>query len=324
MFKNAIILVTGGTGSWGRELISQLLKQNPKKVIVLSRNEDIQVSMKREMNDPRLTFLIGDIRDKEALEQGFKGVEYVFHLAALKHVPVCEECPIEALKTNINGTHNVIDAAILNNVKKVIYVSTDKSVDPANFYGFTKAVSEKLIIHSNTLSTTKFICIRSGNVLGTSGSVLKLFIDQIKGNKEVTITDKRMTRFFLTKEEAIKLLLDAATDGYGGETFVLNMPACSIVDLAEVLIKFYGKNVNITEIGSRPGEKLFELLLTQKEIENAVIYKKKYFVVLPDNVDVRKHYKHLQPIDKDTYSSNDNLLKQEEILELLIKSKLLE
>ncbi|MDF2536734.1 MAG: UDP-N-acetylglucosamine 4,6-dehydratase, partial [Bacillales bacterium] len=318
MFKDAFILVTGGTGSWGKELILQLLKQNPKKVIVLSRNEDKQVSMRREFDDPRLSFLIGDIRDKEALSRAFRGIDYVFHLAALKHVPVCEECPLEALKTNINGTQNVIDAAILNDVKKVIHVSTDKSVDPANFYGFTKAVSEKLINHANESTLiTKFICVRSGNVLGTSGSVLKLFIDQIINDKEITITDKKMTRFFLTLEDAIKLLMEAATDGIGGEIFVLNMPSCRITDLAEVLLNYFGKNVKVTEIGTRPGEKLFEVLLSQKEIKNAVIYKQNYFVIVPERLPsgVKEQYIDCQPLNQSTYCSNDNLMNQEEILE---------
>ena len=324
MFKDAFILVTGGTGSWGKELILQLLKQNPKKVIIFSRNEDRQVSMRREIDDPRLRFLIGDIRDKEALSRAFRKIDYVFHLAALKHVPVCEECPLEALKTNINGTQNVIDAAILNDVKKVIHVSTDKSVDPANFYGFTKAISEKLIIHANeSTTTTKFICVRSGNVLGTNGSVLKLFIDQIINNKEITITDRKMTRFFLTLEDAIKLLMKAATDGIGGEIFVLNMPSCRITDLADVLIKHFGKNVKVTEIGSRPGEKQFELLLSQKEIEHAVIFKQDYFVIVPERFisGVKEQYIDCQPMNKSTYCSNNNLMNHVEILTLLKKSK---
>ena len=231
MFNDAVILVTGGTGSWGKELVVQLLQFDLKKVIVFSRNEDRQVKMSREITDPRVSFCIGDIRDKEALIQACRDVDYVFHLAALKHVPVCEESPLEALKTNITGTQNVIEAAIVNNVKKVINVSTDKAADPSNFYGFTKAIGEKLIIHGNHLTwNTKFICVRGGNVLGTNGSVIHLFLDQIKRKGVLTITDKRMTRFFLTQENAIKLLLQAAKDGKGGEIFVMNMPACRILD----------------------------------------------------------------------------------------------
>ncbi|SFA72243.1 MULTISPECIES: polysaccharide biosynthesis protein [unclassified Bacillus (in: firmicutes)] len=326
MFKDSVILVTGGTGSWGKELIVQLLTHDPKEIIIFSRNEDTQVKMRRDYQDPRLNFRIGDIRDKEALFQAFKGVDYVFHLAALKHVPICEEHPMEALKTNVTGTQNVIDAAIFNEVKKVINVSTDKAADPANFYGFTKAIGEKLIIHANLLTTnTKFVCVRGGNVLGTNGSVLHLFIDQIKNKKEITITDKRMTRFFLTKEDAIKLLLKASTDGKGGEIFVINMPACKIIDLAEVLIEHFEKEVNIIETGPRPGEKLHEVLVSHNEIEDTVVYNQEYFVVLPDinTPGVRELYSACQPISESSYSSKDHLMTHEEIKKMLVQSKLL-
>ncbi len=326
MFENATIFVTGGTGSWGKELVLQLLTYNPKKIICLSRNEDRQVNMRREITDTRLSFLIGDIRDRSALDQALRGVDYVFHLAALKHVPVCEEHPIEAMKTNVTGTQNVIDASILNHVKKVIHVSTDKAVDPANFYGFTKAIGEKIMINSNEPSiATKFVCVRSGNVLGTNGSVLHLFIDQIKNNKEVTITDKQMTRFFLTQEDAIKLLLKAATDGKGGEIFVLNMPACSISDLAEVLIDHFGEKGNVIESGMRLGEKLFEVLLSKKEIENAVAYNQDYFVVLPDHItsEMQQHYAHCPAISKSSYRSDDQQMSHLEIKQLLLKSNLI-
>jgi UDP-N-acetylglucosamine 4,6-dehydratase/5-epimerase len=327
MFKDAVILVTGGTGSWGNELILQLLTYDPKEIIVYSRNEDRQVRMRRKIANPRLNFRIGDIRDRDALFQAFKVVDYVFHLAALKHVPVCEESPLEALKTNVTGTQNVIDAAIFNDVKKVINVSTDKAADPANFYGFTKAIGEKLIINANLLnSKTKFVCVRGGNVLGTNGSVLHLFIDQINNNNEIIITDKRMTRFFLSKEEAIKLLLKASTDGHGGEIFIINMPACRILDLAEVLIQHFGKEVNIIESGPRPGEKLHEVLVSHNEIEDTIVYNQKYFVVLPTlNIPgVKERYSACPPINKSSYSSNDDLMTHEEIKNLLMKSKFLQ
>ncbi|MBD3860534.1 polysaccharide biosynthesis protein [Bacillus sp. 28A-2] len=326
MFKNTNILVTGGTGSWGKELILQLLTLDPKEVIVFSRSEDSQVNMRREIEDRRLSFKIGDIRDKNALYQAFKGIDYVFHLAALKHVPICEEHPMEALKTNITGTQNVIEAAIFNEVKKVINVSTDKAADPANFYGFTKAIGEKLMIHANLLnSNTKFVCVRGGNVLGTNGSVLPVFIEQINNQNEITITDKRMTRFFLIKEDAINLLLKAARDGKGGEIFVFNMPACRIIDLAEVLIDHFEKEVQIIESGSRPGEKLHEVLVSKNELENTVHYNQEYFVILPDiNIPgVRKLYSTFQPISESSYSSKDHLMTHEEIRKMLVKSKFL-
>ena len=327
MFKDSVILVTGGTGSWGKELILQLLTHGPKEIIIFSRNEDRQVKMKREINDPCVRFRIGDIRDKEALVQAFKGVDYVFHLAALKHVPVCEEFPMEALKTNINGTQNVIEAAIINNVKKVINVSTDKAANPANFYGFTKAIGEKLITHANLLSTsTKFLCVRGGNVLGTNGSVLHLFIDQITNRNEITITDKRMTRFFLTQEDAIKLLLRAAHAGNGGEIFVTNMRACKIIDLANVLIEHFGKEVKINETGPRPGEKLHEVLVSHNEIKDTIVYDSEYFVVLPEiHIEgVRELYSKFQPIEGSSYCSDTDLMTYEEITQLLNQSKLLQ
>lgn len=178
MFQDAVILVAGGTGSCGTELVRKLLELKAKKIIVFSRNETSHVQMKRMMEDPRLSFCIGDIRDREALIKSRKGVDYVFHLAALKHVPVCEEQPLEALKTNVIGTQNVIEAAIINKVKKVINISTDKAANPINFYGMTKAIAEKLTVYANKIcSQTKSINVRSGNILGTNGSVLQLFKD---------------------------------------------------------------------------------------------------------------------------------------------------
>ncbi|WP_142287195.1 polysaccharide biosynthesis protein, partial [Bacillus thuringiensis] len=203
---NKAILVTGGTGSWGNELIRQLLKETPREIRVFSRNETAQFEMQQKFaNHDNLRFIIGDIRDREALVSACKGVQYVFHLAALKHVPVCEYQPDEAIKTNINGTQNVIEAAIQNHVEKVIYVSTDKAADPSNTYGMTKAMGEKLIIHANLQSSkTKFICVRGGNVLGSSGSVVPLFKNQIKEHARIGITDFDMTRFFLTIEDAVR------------------------------------------------------------------------------------------------------------------------
>ena len=274
MFTNSSILVTGGTGSWGIELIKQLLTLNPKKITILSRNENRQVMMRRSFDDARLHFCIGDIRDRDTMNLACTGVDYVFHLAALKHVTVCEENPVEAFKTNILGTYNVIEAATNNNVKKVMYVSTDKAADPANTYGMTKALGEKLIIHANeTSANTKFFCIRGGNVLGSSGSVLPLFIKQLEEQNQIIITDKRMTRYFVTPQYAIKTLLQAAELGTGGEIFVMHMNACNILDLAEVLIDHYQKDdVNIIEIGARNGEKLHEVLVAENEARFATVF----------------------------------------------------
>jgi FlaA1/EpsC-like NDP-sugar epimerase len=282
IFNNSRILITGGTGSWGQTLTRMLLeKYNPKEIIVFSRGELQQVLMQRKFQNPKIKYVIGDVRDYEAIKFATVGVDYIFHMAALKHVPICEEHPQEAIKTNITGTTNIVNASILNGVKKVIDVSTDKAVEPVNLYGMTKSVGEKVIIQANDLSTaTKFVCIRGGNVMGSNGSVIPYFIDQIKSGGPITITDIRMTRFFLTLEEAIELLFKAAEDSIGGETFVMNMPACYITEIAEILMEQHGP-VEIKEIGGRPGEKLDEMLISKHESPLAYYYDENYFVILP-------------------------------------------
>ena len=322
MFTNARILVTGGTGSWGHELVRQLLPRDPAEIIVYSRNEAAQVAMSHEFEDRRLTFRIGDIRDRDALSAACAGVDYVFHLAALKHVPVCEEQPYEALKTNVLGTQHVIEAAIANRVKRVIYISTDKAANPSNFYGMTKAIGEKLIVYANLLrSGTTFVCVRGGNVLGTNGSVIHLFRRQILENREVRITDRRMTRFFLTLEEAIRLLFKAAAESVGGEIFVMMMPTCRIVDLAEVLMEAYGRRVPIVETGARPGEKLDEILLTEFESESTVVYDREYLVILPplQIPGLRERYAGYPKPAFRNFSSADRLMTKEEIRAMLVR-----
>ncbi|SDI13216.1 polysaccharide biosynthesis protein [Alteribacillus bidgolensis] len=324
MFCNKTILITGGTGSWGYELVKQLLDKNPKEIRIFSRNEFTQVEMKHKFdNNKKLSFIIGDIRDKSALSEACKGADYLFHLAALKHVPVCEDQPYEGLKTNVNGTQNVIEASIERNIKKVIYISTDKAANPTNFYGFTKALGERLIIHANTLTEdTKFICVRGGNVLGTNGSVIHVFKDQIQKKSKIGITDKRMTRFFLTLEDAIKLLFKASYESIGGEIFVMKMPTCKILDLANILIEDSGKpNVIIEELGTRPGEKLHEILLTEYESNKTVIYDKEYYVILPAiNIDgLNDHYSSYPPINLDNYNSNHSLMTKNDIKDMLKK-----
>lgn len=321
MFENKRILVTGGTGSWGHELITQLLPQRPREVIVFSRNESTQVAMSRQFEDDRLKFCIGDIRDKEALIQASQDVDYVFHLAALKHVPVCEDQPYEALKTNVIGTQNVIEAAIANEVEKVIYISTDKAANPSNFYGMTKAIGEKLIVYANLLrSKTRFVTVRGGNVLGTNGSVVHLFKSQIRQKGQVTITDMKMTRFFLTLRDAITLLFKASVESVGGEIFVMTMPTCRIVDLAEVLIEDSGvPDVKITESGIRPGEKIHEILMSDFESLTTVVYDEAYLVILPTlNIPgLREHYSHCAPVSFSSFSSEHNLMTKDEIRNIL-------
>lgn len=322
MFTNQRILVTGGTGSWGHELIRQLLPLQPKQIIVFSRNESSQVAMNRTFENPILSFCIGDIRDKEALMRACEKVDYVFHLAALKHVPVCEDQPYEALKTNVIGTQNVIEAAIANQVKRVIYISTDKAANPSNFYGMTKAIGEKLIVYANLLhSDTTFVCVRGGNVLGTNGSVIHLFMNQIKTKQQISITDMNMTRFFLTLQDAIGLLFKASEESRGGEIFVMTMPTCRIVDLAEVLIEAIGIEATLIESGIRPGEKIHEILLTDHESTTTIVYDEEYLVILPtiDIPGLRQHYDAYPKVDFESYSSSQSLLSKEEIHSMLVR-----
>jgi len=233
-----------------------------------------------------------------------RGIDYVFHLAALKHVPVCENQPQESIKTNINGTVNIINAAIKHKVKRVIDVSSDKAVSPTNLYGMTKAVGEKLIIQANMLAeTTDFICIRGGNVLGSNGSVVPLFIEQIKKSNGITVTDGSMTRFFLTLSEAIALLFKAAESSVGGETYVMNMPSFKISTLAQVLIDHYGNDKTfIKEVGIREGEKVDEVLISGHEVKRSYVFSEDYYAILPE-LTINKDYRYLTDKQKVTFDS---------------------
>ncbi len=326
ILNDAVILVTGGTGSWGNELVSQLLKNYlPREIRIYSRGEHKQVEMKRKFQDSRLKYYIGDVRDRDQLISASKGVDVVFHLAALKHVPVCEENPWEAVLTNIIGIQNVIDASIANKVKRVIDISTDKAVDPFNLYGVSKACGEKLIIAANLISKdTRFACIRGGNVLGTNGSVVPLFKEQISKLNEITITDNGMTRFLMLVEEAIELVLHATVNSFGGEVFVMKMPACKIIELARVMIDKLGDSkTKIKTIGVRPGEKLYEVLVSRYEIPRTFDVGK-YFIILPQIKleETENYYKKMQKIklkSEEFNSNNTHMLNKSEILSLLNK-----
>lgn len=322
MFDDKIIFISGATGSWGQTLVRMLLqKYQPRQIICFSRGELQQVLMQRRFQDPRLKFVVGDVRDYEAVRFAMKGADLVFHLAALKHVPICEDHPQEAIKTNITGTSNIVNAAIENHVEKVIDVSTDKAVDPLNLYGMTKAVGEKLIIQANQLSAhTRFVCIRGGNVMGSNGSVIPYFIQQIQQGGPVTITDLEMTRFFLTLEEAIGLLFKAAEVSVGGETFVMNMPACRIADVAQVLMDHYGK-VAVKEIGAKPGEKLDEILISEHEARHSWCYDDNYYVILPTNADfaLLDNYNTLEKFPYSEFSSRTRLMDLDQIKQMLQK-----
>lgn len=277
--KDKSILITGGTGSFGKNFTKFLLKNSEaKRIAVLSRDEFKQFEMQKELTDPRLRFFIGDVRDKDRLQRAFKDVDIVVHAAALKHVPILEYNPYEAVKTNVLGTQNVIDAAIDQGVKKVLLVSTDKAVQPINLYGSTKLCAEKLLVAGNFYSPgkTRFSVVRYGNVIGSRGSLVETLLKE-ENVEKVTLTDPAMTRFWLKLEESFNLVSFALEQMEGGETFVPKIPSMKIVDLFESLVP----QAEVKVTGLRPGEKMHEVLLTEQESERAV-ETDKYFVVLPE------------------------------------------
>ena len=287
-----IVLVTGGTGSIGSEIVRHLLKTKARQIRVFSRDEHKQHELKGELgHDKRLRFLIGDIRDKERMDFAFKGVDICFHAAALKHVPVCEYNPFEAVKTNIIGTQNIIDIALRHNIEKVLAISTDKAADPASVLGASKLMMERLITAANATigqDRTRFASVRFGNVLNSRGSVIDLWRKQIETGGPVTVTDKRATRFFMDMPDAVRLVFSALQHMQGGEIFVLKMrPPRLVIDFAKDMIKKYGggKKTQIKLIGLRPGEKLHETLLTEDESEHSIELKD-MFVILPAGLGV--------------------------------------
>lgn len=329
MFKNKTILVTGGTGSIGSEIVRQLLLHNPKSIRIFSRDESKQFFMQQELHEyDNIRYLIGDVRDKQRLLYATEGVDYIFHAAALKHVPACEYNPFEAVKTNVIGGQNVIEAALANEVKKVISISTDKVVNPMNTMGATKLLSEKLISAADYYKgahKTVFTCVRFGNVMGSRGSVIPLFKEQIRSGKPITLTDRRMTRFMMSIPQAANLVLKAAEYARGGELFILKMPSLNILDLAEVLIEDYEKTYGvkfvqgIKEIGIRPGEKLYEELMTLDESARALCNDEMFLIPSSIN-DKAKSYEYdgFVKAKYEEYSSlNAPKLNKKEILELL-------
>ncbi|BCN32517.1 UDP-N-acetylglucosamine 4,6-dehydratase (inverting) [Anaeromicropila herbilytica] len=285
MLNNKTILITGGTGSFGKKFLEMIFANyNPKKVIVYSRDEFKQSVMKNEyMNTvdmSKVRFFIGDVRDKERLYRAFDGVDYVIHAAAMKQVPTCEYNPFEAIKTNINGAQNIIDAALDRGVKKVVALSTDKAVNPINLYGGTKLVSDKLFIAANAYGGDKgttFSVVRYGNVAGSRGSVIPLFKNLIKkGNEELPITDSRMTRFWITLEEGVELVFKALKESKGGETYISKIPSFRIDDLAYAMLP----NAKLREIGIREGEKLHEVMITKDDSRSTYEYEK-HFIIYP-------------------------------------------
>ncbi len=281
MLNNKTILITGGTGSFGHHFVDYVLQHyEPKKIIIYSRDEFKQFNMQNSYRDhvKVLRFFIGDVRDKERLTRALTGVDYVIHAAALKQVPACEYNPIEAIKTNINGACNVIDACLDARVKKVVALSTDKSVSPINLYGSTKMVSDKLFVAANSYSGdygTKFSVVRYGNVAGSRGSVIPFFQDIIdQGGKQLPITDYRMTRFWISLEEGVELVVKALAESRGGETFISKIPSFKITDLAQAMLP----GCEMPEVGIRESEKLHEVMIPAEDSMRTYEYDKHYII----------------------------------------------
>lgn len=281
MLNNKTILITGGTGSFGHHFVDYALEHyQPKKIIIYSRDEFKQFNMRNayKKSEDILRFFIGDVRDKDRLARALNGVDYVIHAAALKQVPACEYNPIEAIKTNISGACNVIDTCLDMGVKKVIALSTDKSVNPINLYGSTKMVSDKLFAAANAYSGvngTKFAVVRYGNVAGSRGSVIPFFQNIISnGGRELPITDYRMTRFWISLEEGVKLVIKALQESHGGETFISKIPSFKIIDLAQAMLP----GCEMPEIGIREGEKLHEIMVAEEDSIHTYEYEKNYII----------------------------------------------
>jgi len=280
-FDNKIVLITGGTGSFGNKFVDIVLKSyNPSKIRIFSRGELLQVEMEKRLNNSKLRFFIGDVLDEDRLSRAMENVDIVVHAAALKHVPVCEYNPQEAVKTNIQGSMNVVNAVIKNEVKEALLISTDKAAYPVTLYGATKLVAEKLFIQGNAYignkRKTKLSVVRFGNVVGSRGSVIPIFLKQ-KETGKISITDKRMTRFWITQNQAINFVINALNIMQGGEIFIPKLPSLRIIDLANIIAPEAEK----IEMGKRPGEKIHEILLTEEESMHSKEYNN-YFIVEPE------------------------------------------
>ena len=306
-WSTKVVLVTGGTGSFGRKFVDTMIRQHkPAKLIIFSRDELKQHEMRVSgYTDPRLRYFIGDVRDRERLCRAMQGVDVVVHTAALKQVPACEYNPIEAVATNIEGGRNVIEAALDAGVKRVMALSTDKAVNPVNLYGATKLVSEKLFVQANAYrgeGVARFSCVRYGNVVGSRGSVIPLFLDQRDSGK-LTITDPRMTRFWITLDQGVQFVISCIERMFGGEVFVPKIPSMNIMDLAEAI----APQCEIDEIGIRPGEKLHEVLISEDEARQAVMFDDSFIIQPAHPWWALENWTDGQPLpDGFSYSSDNN------------------
>ncbi|QSF43800.1 SDR family NAD(P)-dependent oxidoreductase [Paenibacillus tianjinensis] len=332
-FKNKKVLVIGGTGTIGKNIVKHILQEDPEVIRIFSRDEYKQFELQNEVNrNSKLSYWIGDIRDYDRVLSAMEDMDYVFHTAAMKHVSFCEYNPFEAVLTNIIGTYNVIKAAKQQNIKKVVFTSTDKAISPTNNYGATKLSAEKLISSaefSKVRGKTVFCTVRFGNVLGSRGSVIPLFVKQVREGKAITVTDLSITRFMMTLEQATKLTIQSLQLSKGGETFILKMPVIKLKDLAEIVAeetpKKYGLDpapVDIVEIGLKPGEKRYEELMTYDESLSA--YELPDVYIVPSPFAPGKTYKKASRPKPGTYSSEGEIpLTKEEVRKLTIEQNLI-
>lgn len=326
MFKDKVLLITGGTGSFGNAVLKRFLNSDLKEIRIFSRDEKKQDDMRKKYSNDKLKFYIGDVRDAHSVQEAMKGVDYVFHAAALKQVPSCEFFPLQAVQTNVIGTGNVLDAAIENKVKKVIVLSTDKAAYPINAMGMSKALMEKVAVAKgrNVGEEGTIICrTRYGNVMGSRGSVIPLFKKQIKEGNPLTITNPEMTRFMMTLNDAVDLVIYAFEHGKQGDLFVQKAPAATIETLAKAVCKMENAQENIKHIGTRHGEKLYEVLVTKEEMLNAEDLGN-YFRIAADNRDLNYNKYEIHGNERinemqEYTSHNTERLDVEGMIKLLIK-----
>ena len=323
MFKNKTLLITGGTGSFGSTILKKFKDIDIKEIRIFSRDEKKQHDLRVEINNPKVKFFIGDVRDLESVDNVVRGVDYIFHAAALKQVPTCEFFPMEATKTNVIGTSNVLTSAIKHGVKKVICLSTDKAAYPINAMGISKALMEKVAIANSRNSKETIICVtRYGNVMASRGSVIPYFIEQIKNNNPLTLTDPNMTRFLMSLDEAVDLVLFAFQNGVAGDLFIQKSPASSVADLAQAVKELFNSKKEMTIIGKRHGEKMYETLATKEEMVLAEDLKN-YYRIPADNRDLNYNKFFVEgsqnnQSEEDYNSSNTNQLSVNQIKEKLL------
>jgi len=324
MFKDKILLISGGTGSFGGSVLRRFLTTDIKEIRIFSRDELKQDDMRKFYNNDKLKFYLGDVRDKNSIDDAMRGVDYVFHAAALKQVPSCEFYPMQAVKTNVIGTENLLNSAIAAGVKKVIALSTDKAVYPINAMGISKAMMERVIVaKGRNVKGTMIVCTRYGNVMASRGSVIPLFIDQVRNGKPITITDPNMTRFMMSLDDAVDLVLFAFENGQSGDIFVQKAPAATVELLAHTMKKILGvPDYEVKTIGTRHGEKLYETLLTKEEMVKAIDMEK-YYRIPADARDLNysKFFEEGEEVVTEAseyHSHNTHRLNEDELTELLL------